>query len=544
MEDKKAKLAILAKYCILAQKKGFHPSAADLTAAGINRHKVDRVFGSHTKLKMAAKEHDPKAFKDIVDEGLFTPKNFKRLVQDAAKHDRYFLSTAVAGCDLHTGFFAAIENHNKRRDAMTIVLPSMDPAANVPFHLDTRLAGTPILTDDLGLNDNFFVSAIRLSAKHIHPLTGLQRIGQRNGSFVFASPKQDLQFTPVSNHKMPHASMTTGALTLPDYNTNRYMSERTAYIADHDHIMGGVIVEVVNDTLFHFRQVQADKKGAFIDLGIQYNPDGTTKVVRPEALSLGDWHAGETDAAARKAFIDAADSVLNVTKPKRLILHDAFNGLSISHHDLKDKILRAQRSAANQLNLGAELEALAKDLDAMCSVSFIEEVVIAYSNHNEFLYKYLADGKFVEDPKNLQTSLRLALACLIDDNGKVAEPGKGQDPVKAYMDKRGVKNGHKLRWLKVNEDYRIAGVECGAHGHLGMNGSRGNIQAMEAAYGNSISGHDHTPGILRGAYKNGTLQILDPAYRKGPTSWMHSSTLLYSTGARQIINCVFGKWRK
>ncbi|MFK5283800.1 hypothetical protein ACI3PL_29915, partial [Lacticaseibacillus paracasei] len=67
--------------------------------------------------------------------------------------------------------------------------------------------------------------------------------------------------------------MTTGACTLPKYYDNKFVSKRLSYIADHDHTIGAIIVEIENDKLFHFRQIQADENGSFIDYGVQYNPD-------------------------------------------------------------------------------------------------------------------------------------------------------------------------------------------------------------------------------------------------------------------------------
>jgi hypothetical protein len=530
--ENKEKLKILDKYCSLAKKNNFHPSRTDMINAGVSRDRIRHHFGSHTKLKLAAKEHAPKVFESIVDESLFTPKAFQALRQEAGRFSRYVVTTAVAGCKVHDGFFSSIENYNKRRKAMTLVLPAMDPAANVPFHLDPKLSDTALLVDDLALNDNIFVSSIRLSAKHIDPVTGLSRIGQRNGSFIYASPKQRLKMSPTSNVKLPHAMMTTGALTKPDYSTDRYMSERTAYIAEHDHVLGAIIVEVEDDEIFHYRQVQADRQGNFIDLGVVYRPDGTQASMRPEALVLGDWHSGETDPVARAAFVDAKDSVLSTVKPKRVVIHDGFNGRSISHHEIKNKILRAQRAKEGHLNLASELEEYANDLQKLAANDFVEEIIIVKSNHDEFLDRYLAEGRYIEDAHNHEIAVWLA--------GKML---KGENPVKAFMESVQIKGAEKIRWLERDEDYKIAGIELGAHGDKGANGARGSLLAMEHAYGNSVSGHSHTPEILRGAWQVGTTSLLKLGYNQGPSSWMHTACLVYPNGSRQLINIIEGKWR-
>jgi len=523
---------ILDKYCAAVKKKGYHLSNTQFEKEGISRAKLRHHFTDLTSLKRLAKEYNPKAFESIVDESLFNRREFERLVTAAEKHSKFVLSTAVTGCKVHDGFFNAIENYNKRQKAMTLILPCTDPAANVPFHLDSKLANTKLIVDDLALNSNVFVSSIRLTAKHTDPVTGLGRIGQRNGSFIYASPKQRLKMIPTSNEKLPHAIMTTGAITKPNYKTKRYLSARTAYIAEHDHVLGAIITEIVDDSMFHFRQIQADKQGNFVDLGVMYCADGSTKTVRPEALVLGDLHSGETDPEAKKAFITNPNSVLNVTKPKRLVIHDGFNGMSISHHEEKDKILRAQRAMRNQLSLKDELENYAKDLEKLCSYSFVEEVIICKSNHDEFLDRYLSEARYVEDPQNHLLALELAADMIKNHN----------NPIKAFMDKRGLKGGDKIRWLERDEDYKIAGIELGAHGDKGANGARGSLMAMENAYGSSVSGHSHTPEILRNAWQVGTLSLLKLNYNKGMSSWFHSSCLVYPNGSRQLINSVDGSW--
>jgi len=535
---------ILTRYCSFAERKMAHPSLADMYMMGITRRQIRTNFGTYGELRKQAMAEQPKSFANIATETLFTKKIFEVLQSEADKFKRYFVTTTVLGAKVFEPFYESIMSYGKKRDSLTLCLTSSDPAASAAHgkkvnpekwfeQLTKSHRGLKIAFEDMGLNDNVFLSSIKLSAKQLDPITSLGRIGQRNGSFLFASPKQRLKMVPTSNTQMPHAIMTTGAVTLPAYKTERYMSQRLASIADYDHVLGGVIVEVVDSKMFHFRQVQADRQGSFIDLGVRYKADGNTERVQPEALSLGDWHSGETDPAAREAFVGRGeDSVIMVTKPRRLIVHDGFNGMSISHHEQKNKILRAQRSAAQKLSLEKELIQYGEDLDYLASFPFVEEVVIVKSNHDLFLDRYLSEARYVEDPQNYALSLRLS-----------ADMIEGKSPLQAFVDSMNIKNAGKLRWLSEDDDYKIAGVELGAHGHLGANGAKGSLHAMEAAYGNSISGHAHSQEILRGAWQNGTMSIMKPSYVRGPSSWTFSSTLLYPNGSRQLISVIAGEWR-
>ena len=63
-----------------------------------------------------------------------------------------------------------------------------------------------------------------------------------------------------------------------------------------------------------------------------------------------------SDPDARKAW----EEVAKLTKPKKILLHDAFDGFSINHHEKNYKLLKAQRAEKGQLCLSSELNILAK----------------------------------------------------------------------------------------------------------------------------------------------------------------------------------------
>lgn len=532
MELTKNHIKLIKDYIKLVKKTGMYPGRSELDKAGYNRDKLRHYFSNLDGLRKAASEwakaNDPAAFDNVIDESIFTPKRFKELQTNVKKHKRFVVTTAVVGCPVHAGFLESIKTYCEDKDAMLLVLPAADPASAGNWNLDPALGAESIVFNDISLNSNVFLCSIQLSAKQIDPTTGLDRIGQRNGSFIYASPKQRLKFMPVSNVKHPHAEMTTGAITLPRYlDTNRYMSERTAYIANHDHVIGAVIVEVADKNIYHFRQIQADKNGAFVDLGDHYNGKKISKMYA-EGFSMGDWHSGETDPTAVKAWKE----VIDLVRPSKLFVHDGFNGLSINHHERDRQIRRAQLAKNGLLNLESELSAFSKDLDMMASWKHIEEVVVVKSNHDIFLDRWLESGEYVDDPHNYEMGVELARAMV-----------KGNNPLKYAVEMLGLKSKESVRWLNMDEDYFISRIQCGAHGHKGPKGSRGSLAGMEKAYGLSVTGHSHGPEILRGAWQNGTSSKLKLSYNEGPSDWVHSSTIIYPNGMRQLINSFEGNWR-
>jgi len=522
------KLKIIESYLAFLEKHGTTPTRADLAELGASRDGVRGHFGSMLGLKKAARKARPKSFEHLIDDSIFSRAAIKHQKEVTKQCGRFVITTAVVGCRAFKPFLDSIKNYCKKNDAQLLILSAADPMSVNGWTLDSHLGKEHIVLSDLALNSNVFISTIKLSAKHVDPTTGLDRIGQRSGSFIYGSPKQRLKFVATGNEKAPHAIMTTGAITLPSYVTENYNSDRTAYIANHDHIMGAVVVEIEDDTFFHFRQIQADTKGGFVDLDKYYLKD-VIKTVRAEAFSLGDWHSGETESTAKSAWKE----ICSVIKPKCLILHDVFNGLSINHHEKDNLISLAKRQEKGLLNLELEIRQLVKDLDELSQWPGVEQVVISKSNHDVFLDRWLQSGDYHKDKVNMKLGSLLAHKMIC-----------GSNPLQFAVEYYGLKNKDKVRWLDQDEPFRVAGVELGVHGDIGSNGKRNpGMLGLEKAYGRSTTAHAHTPEILRQAYRVGTSSILRPDFVKGASSWVHCSSPTYSNGSRTLLNSFGGKWR-
>jgi hypothetical protein len=528
------KKSMLQDYANLRKQMRRDLSVEDFTSSTeYTKDMLKHHYGSLSNIDSQARETYPKCFLDVYIEDLMTDKQLDKLRSTISNNKKFVITTAVTGCELDSNMYKSVKAYCKKNSAELLILIASDPASNLDRgslgRVDKRLTNEAIVLEDSALNSNIFLSTIKLSAKHIDPIIGLGRIGQREGSFVYASPKQRLKSSPVSNTKLPHFLMTTGAVTVPDYTSASYMSNRTAYIAHHDHVMGGVIVEIGDSDEYHFRQFQCDKQGKFIDLGIEYSAN-TTRKIRPEAFVLGDWHSGSTCPMAKSVW----DDICRVVKPKRLVMHDLFDGKSINHHEASNIDSKAKRAESGQLNLKEELNIVARDLEYLCSLT--DEVIVVKSNHDEFLDRFLQKGDFKNDPYNYKTFLELALHYV----------NTSEDPLKYGVEKMGnleLRCLNKIKWLKRDQDFYLADTQLGAHGDKGANGARGGLQSMEFAYGNSITGHSHSPEILRGAWQVGTSSYLKLGYNVGPSSWLNSSCLVYPNGQKQIINAINGKYK-
>lgn len=494
------------------KKYGRYPTLIEYNAAGITRAEIRNHFDNLGKVK----DHLSKQSAGIFD---LERSEYNGQV---GKQKRIVLTTAITECKVDTAALAQLNNYCKREDAQLVILVSK-LNSNGEWLLDPVLKDYCIITKDTALNNNAYILGVINTAHKVDPITGLPRIGQRNGTFISASPKQRLKYVATGPSKLPHALMSTGAITKSLYEKKSLIQSKNNYIAQNDHVMGAIIVEIEDKEVFHFRQIQFDKDGSFADLGYLYQ-GGKKKQYAPEAFVLGDWHAGKTCPVTQAAWYDVSSR----TKTKRWIIHDFFDGNSINHHDTGKQILLAQKALAGQLDLKTELDILTSDL---LSMSQDREVVIVKSNHDEFLERYLQAGYYIEHPYNHRLALDLAAAYM-----------DGSNPVQFYVDSQKLKFKNKVTWLKRDESYEIASIQLGAHGDKGANGSRGSNNAMENAYGNVVYGHSHTPEINRGAWCVGTSTETKPDYGTGPSSWMNSSCLIYKNGNRQMINSIDGKY--
>lgn len=532
MKDKATKKFILETFIDFAKENNRYPSEAELQKLGVTRNATRWHFDTVKSLKLESRKLNPEAFKNIIDETSFTKKNFDRLTKLTAQNKRFVITTAVAGCQVHAKFYKALKAYCKKNDALMLIIPVKDPAANVSspnsWNIDPMLADEQVVFGDLALNRNLYVSGIKMSAKQIDPVTGLDRLA-RDCSFIFGSPKHRMRVLPNAKHKHPHILMSTGAITVPNYHTEKFMSLRTAYLAEFDHKLSALVVELDDKDRFYIRHLMAEPhSGNFVDLGDYYHADGSVTEMHALAVSLGDTHAGEEDKIAMQTWKE----VCEVTKPKYSLHHDLFNGKSVNHHSFNKVVTRARMAEKLLTNLKNELKVTAKVLKE--TLNWTEKgAVIVRSNHDDWLMQYLEDGKFLKDHENFFTATQLLEAVR-----------QGEDALQYGVEQHlSDAERRKVLWLERDQEFMLAGIDLGQHGDKGPNGSRGTLNSLERAYGACVVGHSHTPGILRDAWQNGTSSLLDLEYNTGGSSWMHSSTIVYPNGSRQMIHSIRGHWR-
>lgn len=511
------------------------PTINDFIEIEISTRAIKYHFGNQSNLLKACKEKETTAFDGFIDQDFFTKESFTALEERIANHNSFVVSTAVTGCRPHTKFLKAIDVFNEANKGCLLVSPCSDPAkkGSNRWTLNAKIPSESVVFSDLFLNSNLMISKIKISAKQLNPLTGAGRTKGKPKSTIVGSPKQFLEYKAVKNdpNEIPRALMSTGSVTLPDYDTDRYMSERLSYFADVDHVNGALIVELDeelgSEKFFHFRQIQTDLTGSFIDLGKKYSPNGTIKPAKTLYFELGDYHCEEVDQIAKNGWLE----IIKELQPELVGIQDFLTFNAINHHEEHQRITKAQRAGKNELNLKVLAELGRKEISDLLA-NGTHKILYKFGNHEKFLERYLQECRYKDDPINHRIALELAI-----------EVFEGRNPIKKLLNLP-KELEDRVIWLTEDSSYMVQHIEVGAHGHIGVHGTRnpGLIQ-LESIYSHSITGHSHTPGIYRGAFRVGTTSKLKMGYNIGPSGWCHTSCLVYENGSRQLINVINGKFR-
>jgi len=242
-------------------------------------------------------------------------------------------------------------------------------------------------------------------------------------------------------------------------------------------------------------------------------------------------HAAQVDKDVVDSFIGAMKDI-NI---KRCFLHDIFDGHSINHH-ITTIGERAMRALYKEQSLEEELRVTWSVINHIREGLGADHTYVVKSNHDEFLDRYLKEGRYIDDPENHYISLKIAPSLF----GELC----GDPLVAGLILSNGIETFENITFLRRDSDVTVGGSQCAAHGDLGLNGAKSSLNGLEKIYGNCVVGHVHSAAIQRGVFRVGTFTKMDMGYNRGPSSWTHTACLLYENGQRQLINCVNGKFYK
>jgi len=534
----------LLQYCKSSREREIleayirHKTAA-ATAPAVGLANAENVTRHRTKVERRAREAGWDPVEPLEVDATVVSRNVKHVQKQLRKKvSTYIVTWAQNSTPIHEDFWAALLLYAEHTGGHIVVIPGRYKNPTSSWTVSQRNAEywcdevSPYLMNErIDLCNSLVVMGdIKTQPTAVNPLSGFETItGSQSG--IFGHPKVQMKAVATPQNKLPKQLLTTGACTV-----HNYTDTKAGKKGEFHHILGACVVDIESDGTFHTRQVNADDDGSFIDLNYLYRPEGVYPAPRPEALVLGDVHTDSMDPVVEKVTFHDEDCMVDVLRPKRVVVHDWFDGFSGSHHHKYKPFLQFAKYHAGAHNVGQEVERTLEKTEAWLRPDI--QFTIVDSNHNDHLTRWLEEGQPKTDHENAvfyhELYAKVLRGTALDD-GRLVMP----NPLQILARDRGIDN---LHFLLPNEPFIVADIDLSNHGHLGSNGSRGSIEQYGKMGVKTISGHSHTPGIVNGAYAVGTNSILDMEYVKGPSSWMHTDCIVYANGKRSLVNIINGRW--
>ena len=365
------------------------------------------------------------------------------------------------------------------------------------------------------------------------PLSGLETYSGRE-SAIFPHAKIAMRSIAAIQGSGAKLNFTTGTVT-----QRNYIQKRAGLTAEFHHTYGGLLVEVDSEGIWKVRQLDAeDDTGTFYDLTLKVENGVVTDGHRVEAITWGDIHATVIDPEVFAASAIANGNMLDVLKPKFQFVHDLIEGVSVNHHDARKPLERFKTSLRDLAVVENELMECAEVISRYDRPETL--MMVVNSNHDSWLDRWLDsyDPRF-DDTRNAEIYHAGNAA-----RYRAARRGKDMNVLEYLIREFG---GLQIpaKFLGWDESFLICNkrIECGQHGDLGANGSKGSPASISRIGRRSIIGHTHVAGIWDGLYVAGTSTDFRMGYNHGPSAWTHSHVLTYANGKRTVITMFEGKWR-
>lgn len=409
-----------------------------------------------------------------------------------------------------------------RKDGESGLFSAMDPVL-VPYLVSDRVQLAKGLV---------FCAEAQILPTAVDPLSGLETYtGRASGIF----PHAKIEMRPIASmkHEATKFNYTTGCVT-----RHNYIQKKAGQKGEFHHAYGALIVEVTAKGWW-VRQLNADKSNTIYDLDVYAATldDGVPAVYESEgaeAVVCGDLHIAERDQGVMFATWGAG-GLMDLLKPNKQILHDPFDMRSRPWQDEQDFHRQFEKHVRGQESVQDEVTEAAVVLNEEI-LPGVPETIIVRSNHCRKLEKWLNTGDYKKDLVNATFFLRAQLA-------KVHSILEGKDNFKVLewaLKDAGLDPAANVRFLDEDESFILCkdasgGIECGLHGDMGANGSKGTPKGFQKMARKLIFGDKHSPGIWGGAYGVGHKSGTSVRYTRGPSSWSPTDCVVYANGKRALL---------
>lgn len=468
-------------------------------------------------------------------------KIFKHSLPEEGTHKTYLITCAQNNTKIHKGFLQNLEAYAAATDAQIMVSTFVYQKNKVntknekgekvrkveEVYYDPAIL--PYICDDISLLAPTLAHCgnLQISPTAVNPCSGFNDYTGAASSII---PHTKVQMRPVGTPRGTDTKhlYTTGAITLKNY-----IQAKAGQKAEFHHTFGALVVEVLSDGSWFVRQITADRNGSFIDLDKKVKKGKVSAAPRPEGIHWGDIHEKNIDPIIKEMFW-AKGGVLDALKPKHQLFHDLVDGESHNHHASSDHHHQFALHTKGRRNVKQEFDDARVFIDEYAYRPWCKGVVV-WSNHDDFLVKWLRGTDYKNDHENALFILALELVTY-----QAIRDGTKPSVFKAAL------NSENCTVL-TNDDggFMIAGIECDFHGNNGVGGSRGSVQQFANAGLKTSTGHSHAAWIIAGASSAGTCSALYLGYNHGLSTWSHTFTAIHQGGKRQQItaNIKTGKWR-
>lgn len=364
----------------------------------------------------------------------------------------------------------------------------------------------------------------------MHPLSQLEAYNGRDSNLVPHAKFAMQAVAGLAGEGTKH-NYTTGTVT-----QRNYIQKRIGLLSEQYHGYGALLVEVCDDGAWFVRQLQATEDGVLRDLDLKAEGGVVTRGNPVSAITWGDVHVRVCDPVVRE-LAWAPGGMLDVLRPEYQVVHDILDQRARNHHEAKDPIAAHRKWKSGEEDVSAEVREVVEWLTAEAVRPWCETIV-APSNHHEALERWIKEADWKKDPVNAEFYLEASLALL-----------RGEEDAFEWACRRAVRNEDEFlrlarcRFLRTDEPLVVAGVELGQHGHMGINGARGNGKAFSRLGRPATTAHEHSAMIHLWNWVAGTSTRLRVGYNRGPSSWSHSHVVQYPEGTRAVITMWKGRWR-
>lgn len=441
----------------------------------------------------------------------------------------YVVTAAQNNTDVDMAFFNALLTYAQYHDAKLLIAkitynkrgfqqPSLDD--DDCFYAKEL---TPYLVEgQIDLGGVHFCANANVIPTAKNPLSGFESITKAGIDIIIPASKIALKCVAALKHSTPKRMFSTGTVTKMNY-----ILRKAGATAATEHNIGALVVDTRGDTPIVRQLEQMEGYNGFWDECNYYQ--GGNVIERPKteiAIQLGDIHAEKMD----NDNLYKIQKMLAFYTPSHLILHDVLDFSSRNHHNIKDcafifKQDNEGQSVKNDICVvGDCIETLA---------SYADNVHVIESNHDLALVTWLKNSDFKKDSVNAITYLELMLEMYQGINETGNEPNMLQTAIEKYTDFG--KQMDNVTFHNVDDSVMINGVECGLHGHTGINGARGAPVQFRTLGIPLNTGHTHSPSITGKCYTAGVSAALEMGYNKGASSWFIAHIVTYENGQRQVI---------